>query len=60
VSSYISIHLFQRYTFRTSSKNDTKEIDHWNFFWPPSNKNDQDETGTADDQHIAFSSVSSF
>jgi len=36
------------------------QIDHWNFFSSASSKNDQDENGTADDQHLAFSSVLSF
>jgi len=33
------------------------QTDHWNFFSSPSSKNYQDETGTADDQHLEFSSV---
>jgi len=36
------------------------QIYDWNFFSSPSSKNDQDETGTAEDQHLTFSSVSSF
>jgi len=36
------------------------QIDNWNFFSSPSSKNGQDETGTADNQHLAFSAVLSF